>query len=113
MYKKDTPEKDRIRCLQTRGTRDANHYEGIALEMPEKKRPRTELTQQQKDSNKRISAKRVKAGHAIGRIKQWARMTDPYDGTVEEFREELAVCTGLANFGLLWDAKRKRPSLGY
>ncbi len=51
--------------------------------------------------------------HAIGRIKQWARMTDPYDGTVEEFREELAVCTGLVNFGLLWDAKRKRPSLDY
>ena len=114
MYKKDTPEKDRIRVLVDKGYQGiANHYTGIALEMPEKKRPRTELTQQQKDSNKRISAKRVKAGHAIGRIKQWARMTDPYDGTVEGFREELAVCTGLANFQLLWDAKKKRPSLGY
>ncbi len=79
--------------------------------MPEKKKPRVELTQRQKDSNKRISAKRVKVEHSIRRIKQWARMTDPYGGTVEEFHEELVVCTGLANFGLLWDAKRKRPSL--
>ncbi len=82
--------------MQTRGTGDANHYTGIALEMPEKKRPRTELTQRQKDSNKRISAKRVKAGeHAIGRIKQRARMTDPYDGTMEEFCEELLCVQAL------------------
>ncbi len=56
------PKRTGYGCLQTRDARNVNHYEGIALEMPEKKKPRSELTQQQKDSNKRISAKRVRRG---------------------------------------------------
>ena len=79
------------------------------------KRARTprELTASQKRRNKKISSRRMTVEHSIGRIKQWARMTDPYDGTVDEFHGELVVVTGLANFQLLWDKKRKRPRLDY
>ena len=33
-------------------------------------------------------------------------MTGTYNGTIEEFEEEFMVCTGLANFALLWDHKK-------
>ena len=84
------------------------------MESPEQTIRRLQRELKQKDSKKRISAKRTKTEHAaIRRIKRRGIMTDPYDGTVKEFHEELIVCTGLANFHLLWDAKKKRPSLGY
>ncbi len=85
------------------------------MESPEQTIHRLQRELKQKDSKKRISAKRIKVEHAtaIRRIKQWGIMTDMYDGTVKEFHEELVVCTGLANFHLLWDAKKKRPSLDY
>ena len=74
--------------------------------MPEKKRRGKEMTARQKRRNKRISSKRIAVEHAIGRIKRWARMTDPYDGTIEEFRDELEAVTGLANFSLLWNKEK-------
>ena len=114
MYDKDTPKEDRIQVLADKGYQGiTKYYKGITVKIPEKKRRTKELTARQKKRNKKISSKRIIVEHAIGRIKQWARMTDPYDGTVEEFREELEIVTGLANFSLLWSKRRKRPSLDY
>ncbi len=46
--------------------------------------------------------------HAIGRIKQYKRMRDLYDGTAEEFDREFQVTAGPANFMLLWDKRNKK-----
>ncbi len=114
MFKENTLKKDRLQVLADKGYQGLEkRYPGINLEMPTKKPPKGELTPQQKKRNKKISSKRIKVEHAIGRIKQWARMTGTYNGTIEEFEEEFMVCTGLANFALLWDHKKKRPSLDY
>ena len=114
MFRGDTPEKDRIRVLADKGYQGlTKHYPGIILEMPEKKPKGRELTARQKRNNKKISSRRITVEHAIGRIKQWGIMKGPYDGTMERFEEEIMVATGLANFRLLWDAKRKRPRLDY
>ncbi len=51
--------------------------------------------------------------HAIGRIKQYKRMRDPYDGTAEEFDREFQVTAGLANFRLLWDKRNKKLMHGF
>ena len=89
------------------------HYPGINLVMPEKKRRGRELTGAQKRSNKRISARRIKAGHAIGRMRQWGVAVGPYDGTMEQFGGGPVAVTVPANLSLLWNAKRKHPRTGY
>ena len=48
--------------------------------------------------------------HSIyGRLKRYARLTDPYDGTVDRFNYEFNVITGLVNLHLLWDKIDKDP----
>ena len=114
MRKEDTPDEDRIRVLADKGYRGiTKHYPGIKPGMPKKKPKGKELTARQKKKNKRISGKRIRVEHAIGRIKQWGMMEGPYDGTTEQFEEDLMAVTGLANLSLLWDKRRKWPRLGF
>ena len=47
--------------------------------------------------------------HTIGRLKRYARLTDPYDGTAAQFNREFNVITGLVNLNLLWDFMEKGP----
>ena len=48
------------------------------------------------------------------KVKEITRMmNEPYSGTLEEFQTELMLTTGLANFAMLWDPKRKRPRIDY
>ena len=68
---------------------------------------------EQHAQNRRISGKRVTVEHAIGRIKQYRLVCIPYDGTAGEFDRELEVITGLVNFKLLWDRRRKKLRLGF
>ena len=50
----------------------------------------------------------MKADRSVDMLKQYARLTDPYDGTADEFNEELNIITGLVNLDLLWDKIEKR-----
>ena len=54
--------------------------------------------------------------HSIGRLKRYARLADPYDGTIGqfngEFNGEFNVITGLVNLHLLWDRVRREPPPG-
>lgn len=86
---------------------------GIKLKIPTKKPKFGELTESQKARNKRISSKRIVVEHAIGRMKQFKLMRGPYDGTMQDFECELNVITGLANFKLLWDKRRRRLKHGF
>ena len=47
--------------------------------------------------------------HTIGRLKRYARLTDPYDGNAAGFNREFNVITGLVNLNLLWDCMEKGP----
>lgn len=46
--------------------------------------------------------------HAVGSIGQHRVMSDPYGGTEEQFRRDLAIVTGMVNLHLLWDAGHGR-----
>ncbi len=63
-------------------------YPGVISMQPNKKPRKGKLTKKQKAQSRRISSKRVTVEHAIGRIKQYKRMRDPYDGIAEEFDRE-------------------------
>ena len=80
---------------------------------PTRSQGKASLQRKQKAQNRRISSKRVTVEHAIGRIKQYKRMRDPYDGTAEEFDREFQVTAGLANFRLLWDKRNKKLMHGF
>ena len=80
---------------------------GIQVMMPVKKKPKSDkfggLTQEERDYSRMVSSVRISVEHAIGRIKQHARMAGPYAGTLEEFGQDFDVATGLANFHHAWD----------
>ena len=113
--KRDTPEKDRIQVPADRGCRECQSLRGNITWDAGKKEAAGGDDAAAKGLEQKDQRQEGKGGreHAIRRTKQRARMTGPYDGTVEEFCEEPAVCASLANFHLLWDAKKKRPSLDY
>ena len=114
MYKKNTPKKYRIIVRADLGYYGMwKYYEGIILIIPDKRKPGKKLTKRQKKRNRQKSKKRIVVEHAIGRIKRWKRLTDPYDGTKEEFRKELNIITDLANFHMLWNKNKKRLKLDY
>ena len=48
---------------------------------------------------------------SIGRIKQYARMTEPYGGTEDELNCEMNVVAGLVNLHLMKTLHRGSPKL--
>ena len=93
------------------GTRET--YSGILLMQPGKKKPGRRLTQGQKRYSRRVSRTRVRAGHAMGRIRRSGIPSRPYDGTPGQLGCEVQVATDLANFHVLWDRKNKKLRLGF
>ena len=67
------------------------------------------LTSEQKEHNRNVNTTRILAEHSIGRLKRYARLVDPYDGTINEFNDEFNVITGLVNLHLLWDKIDRGP----
>ena len=83
MHDDSLPEEDRIRIWVDKG------YLGTDKDLPDTnlmiphKRSKNHriLTAEQKEHNHLINSTRVQVEHSIRRIKRYARMTDPYDGT--------------------------------
>ncbi len=48
--------------------------------------------------------------HVIGSLKQYKRLTDPYDGTEEEYNDELNAIAGMVNQDLMWDEIKLRDA---
>ena len=106
-----TPKEDRIRHWADKG------YQGMAKELPgtttmtpykiSKERPT--LTAEQKEHNGKVNSTRMPVEHAIGRLKRYDRLVDPYDGTISEFNDEFNVITGLVNLDRLWDKIDRGP----
>ncbi len=110
MHDPDLPESDRCHPFVDRGYQGiADHLPGTTPEIPHKKTRDTPLTPEQKKHNHGINSTRVLVEHTIGRLKRYARLTDPYDGNAAGFNREFNVITGLVNLNLLWDCMEKGP----
>ncbi len=111
MREASTPEKDRIRVWADRGYQGTGKdLPGSTLMIPHKRsKNRRILTAKQKEHNHLVNSVRVRVEHSIGRLKRYARLTDPYDGTIGRFNYEFNVATGLVNLHLLWDKIDKGP----
>ena len=110
MHDPDLPEAQRCHVLVDRGYQGIEkHLPGITPEIPHKKTKKSPLTPEQREHNHRIHSERVLVEHSIGRLKRYARLADPYDGTAAQFNREFNVITGLVNLDLLWDCMQKGP----
>ena len=111
MHDGSIPEEDRIRVWADKGYQGTGRdLPGITLMIPYKRSKNHRiLTAEQKAHNHLVNSTRVLVEHSIGRIKRYARLTDPYDGTIGQFNREFNVITGLVNLHLLWDRIDKSP----
>ena len=110
MHEADRPEGDRNRLYCDRGYQGiATHLPGTVPMIPYKKTRKTPLTREQRRHNSRINSTRMLVEHSICRLKRYARLTDPYDGTAAQFNREFNVVTGLVNLHLMWDYVSKKP----
>ena len=111
MRQDSTPKEDKIRIWADRGYQGTGKdLPGATLMIPYKRSKKHRiLTVEQKAHNHLVNSTRVLVEHSIGRIKRYARLTDPYDGTIGQFNREFNVITGLLNLHLLWDKIDKSP----
>ena len=111
MHDESLPEEDRIRIWVDKGyLGTAKDLPGTNLMIPHKRsKNHRVLNAEQKEHNHLVNSTRVRVEHSIGRIKRYARLTDPYDGTIGQFNREFNVITGLVNLHLLWDKIDKSP----
>ena len=110
MHDPDRQEGDKNSIYCDRGYQGiAVHLPGTVPMIPHKKTRTTPLTREQKRHNSRINSTRVLVEHSIGRLKRYARLTDPYDGTAAQFNREFNVVTGLVNLHLMWDYVDRGP----
>ena len=111
MRDSSTPEEDRIRIWADRGYQGTGKdLPGATLMIPHKRSKNHRiLTAEQKEHNHLVNSTRVRVEDSIGRLKRYARLADPYDGTISQFNHEFNVITGLVNLHLLWDKIDKGP----
>ena len=111
MREDSTPKEDRIRIWADRGYQGTGKdLPGATLMIPYKRSKKHRiLTVEQKAHNHLVNSTRVLVEHSIGRIKRYARLTDPYDGAIGQFNREFNVITGLVNLHLLWNRIDKSP----
>ena len=110
MHDPDLPEAQRCHVFVDRGYQGIEkHLPGTTPEIPHKKSKKAPLTPEQREHNHRIHSERVLVEHTIGRLKRYARLSDPYDGNAAQFNREFNVLTGLVNLDLLWDYVQKGP----
>ncbi len=103
MYDRNTPKDERFAVYMNLG------YHGIKKDLlgtdvilphkkPKKSREEKEtqrLTEKQKIHNRKVGSVRVIIENSIYRIKQYARMTEPYGSTEDELNAELSIVAGL------------------
>ena len=116
MGQKDVPEEEKPDVLTDKGYQGTREeYPGWHIRHPYKKKPGADkktggLTKKQRAYNKRVNSSRVAIEHVIGNLKQYKRLTDPYDGTEEEYNDELNAIAGMVNQDLMWDEIKLRDA---
>ena len=108
-----TPEEDGICFWVDRGYQGTDKdLPGAALMIPHRRTKNHRiLTAEQKRHSRRVNSTMVRVEHSIGRHKRYARLADPYYGTIGLFNYEFNVITGLVSLHLLWDRIDKGSSL--
>lgn len=73
----------------------------VTIFQPTKKPRNMELTEEQKENNRKISAKRILIEHVIGSVKIFRIVKDTIRSWVENFKDTvMEICCGLHNFKL-------------
>ena len=86
---------------------------GVTQTIQADKKPRSgTLTKKQQLRNARINKQRTVIERAFAHLKNHDKITDPYDGTIQEFRIEFGVVTGLANLHIMWKDMKHKYKLG-
>ena len=100
-------------AVQSRLNPTASYAVFTQLYNPQRKgeKEARKLTDEQKKHNKKVGGIRVTVESSIGRIKQYARMTEPYGGTEDELNCEMNVVAGLVNLHLMKTLHRGNPRL--
>ncbi len=114
MHDGDAPAKEKFTVYMDLGYLGIqNAIPGANVIMPHKRprkkkgeKKRGKLTAVQKKHNKKVSSIRVTVENSIGRLKQYARMSDPYDGTEDELNYEMNIVAGLVNLHLMMTLRR-------
>ena len=117
MYDGDTPTQERFTVYMDLGYLGIqNDIPGANVIMPHKRprrkkgeKKRGKLTAEQKKYNKKVSSIRVTVENSIGRLKQYASMSDPYDGTEDELNYEMNIVASLLNSHLMITLHRGVP----
>jgi hypothetical protein len=87
-----------IELLQDSGFQGFRPKNAIIV-MPEKKPPRQELTENQKQENKMKASQRVVIEHVIGAVKVWRILKDKIRSYRHKLRDEvMLIACGLHNF---------------
>lgn len=81
-------------------------YQGFAKDyvckkcsIPHKRKPKTELTEQQKEENKQLASERVAVEHSFGGMKRFRLLSDRLRlHDLKLYDTALEVCAGLWNF---------------
>ena len=108
MHKQDRPEEEKNRIVYDRGHQGvAKDLPGTVSVIPYKRSKRHPLTREQRRHNSWINSEKILIEHPIGRLKRYARISDPYDGTAAQFDREFNVIIRLVNLHL-WDYIRKK-----
>ncbi len=119
MHDGDTPTKERFTVYMDLGYLGIqNDIPGANVIMPHKRprrrkgeKKRGQLTAEQKKHNKKVSSIRVTVENSIGRLKQYAQMSDPYEGTEDELNCEMNIVAGLVNLHLMMTLRRGSPRM--
>jgi hypothetical protein len=88
----------------------ADDYETKSLSIPYKKprksknNPNSELTQEQKEYNKKIASIRVKAEHSIAGMKRYRCFSDRYKNKIDSTKNYFKILSAaLWNFNLVYN----------
>lgn len=114
VFDPDTPEKERMTIYADKGFIGLEKiYPGANMIIPEKKKKGQQLTKRQKLENRKKGSQRIVVEHSFARFKQNRILTKPHSGSLGYFENMLKVASGIANSSLLWDKKKKQPTLDF
>ena len=104
----NAPMPDRVHRRQDSGFRGTEKGEpGAVYERTVGYKALQKLDKDAKARNREIAVQRLPAEWFFGRVKRYARIRGPYQGTYSEFNDELNVAGGLVNLHLMAGGARK------
>jgi hypothetical protein len=96
----DEEEPEELAMIVDKGYQGLQHF--VPCVMPHKRRANAQLTQQQKQHNRRVARRRVLVENYYARFKRRNRiMADKYRGERDEYQLYFKLCVALTNFHVI------------